>query len=234
MIQLKNNTPYQAKIYSNISPTLPITWICVVKASFSFSKQGELTLLQPSHPIREYDTYIQSPKKNLVHYSHETMSTKLGAEFVLVWDEIHSLNQHSKIPLHVLCDYEYIHYIKTHDLLSLGYLLPNHPARRKQYKQKPLYQNVAPLKQRLAHKFTGNEEIQWWWGENYVNHGFYIPKLPLTLTSHIIQTNIQASFAWDTLCIVMDRKQCHLIGRSCFPALQRLDSDWSIHIESNP
>ena len=242
IIELQNTSPYTAKIYPAVATQLPITWFCVVKASFNFNKQGHFSLLNPCADIHEYDSYNQTTTHKTLHYSHETMQAKVGSEYVILWHhENHKCTHSSKCntttnnqtkKLHVLCKQgHHSSHISHSKLWRFSYLAPDHPTRIKALRTKTHNLNVAPTTQRMPYTFNGHESLSWWWGYHAHTTTLNIPKMPLILKIQFDKFTHQKVLLWDTLCIVMDLNQCHLMGRVSFPCNLLQTNHRSIRLE---
>ena len=221
-MQFENLSPYVAKLYPAMTAADPFYWTCVVKASFHCDPSGNWSLLSQQIPLCEYDHFDPHYPKHYLSQCHETMAAKCNAEFIVVWQH-YPTHLKSNKKFFVQCK-QRITYIKsTRKLWQLSYLAPSHPQRRLQNLTSMSRTNVAACDQRIRYPFSGNEEVSWWWQTHPLTltppaiTTFCIPviklKLQLMLSNHAKTYTLK----WDTLVIIPDAKQCHLLGRMSLP-----------------
>ena len=82
MLELANNTDLSANIYSGHNHEAQEQFTAVVKASFSFTPDGEVTSIAAA-PIQDSDEWRDKPHYSSLKASSETMPFKDGAEILL-------------------------------------------------------------------------------------------------------------------------------------------------------
>lgn len=83
MLELSNQGSWSAGLYPGFQLNQEFQWTCVIKASFEFDKEGNLTPLHEQPPIEEIDQHYGKPLETSLKTANETAPFKTGSELYL-------------------------------------------------------------------------------------------------------------------------------------------------------